>query len=172
MPFCSQCGNQVGAEDAFCAHCGARQPGAPAPFSTPPRPVFQQTVPDPAFPAAVLPTDPLANIPPRTFALLCYIPVLGWIPAVVVLGMKRFRGDFKMRFHAFQGLYIFAAWLIVEWAIHPLFENMRHVFRVDSILSTLLMFVWIFMLVKTSQGEIYELPIVGELAQRSAREKP
>jgi uncharacterized membrane protein len=116
------------------------------------------------------PTQPF----PRRF----YPPILwrtfrlGWIPAVVVLGMKRFRGDFKMRFHAFQGLYIFAAWLIVEWAIHPLFENMRHVFRVDSILSTLLMFVWIFMLVKTSQGEIYELPIVGELAQRSAREKP
>jgi uncharacterized membrane protein len=77
-----------------------------------------------------------------------------------------------MRFHAFQGLYIFAAWLIVDWAIQPIFSSLHHVLRVDSLLQMLLMFVWIFMLVKTSHGEIYELPLIGELAQRSAREHP
>jgi uncharacterized membrane protein len=171
MPYCSQCGNQVGPEDAYCARCGFRQPAAgPLPNAAPgypphayAQPAFQQS--------AVQSIEPLANIPSRTFAILCYIPVLGWVPSVIVLAMKRFRGDVKMRFHAFQGLYIFAAWLIVDWAIHPIFESMHHVFRVDSILEALLMVVWVFMLVKTSQGQTYELPLVGELAQRSAREK-
>jgi len=172
----------VGNEDAYCAHCGFRQPAAGPAFPNAgaafpnagaafpnTAPSFQ---PSPGVPNLVPTLDPLANIPDRTFAILCYIPVIGWVPSVVVLGMKRFRGNFKMRFHAFQGLYIFAAWLIVDWAIHPVFENLHHVFRVDSILQFLLMLVWIFMLVKTSQGQTYELPLFGELAQRSAREKP
>jgi len=167
MPFCSQCGNKVTNEDAYCAHCGSRQPNAPAAF--PPG-----AFPNP-YPRTVPPiqqVDFLERIPSRTFSILCYIPVVGWVPAVVVLGMKRFRGDFVMRFHAFQGLYIFAAWLIVDWAIQPIFSSLHHVMRVDSLLQLLLLFVWIFMLVKTSHGEVYELPIIGELAQRTAREHP
>jgi hypothetical protein len=36
MPFCSQCGNQVGGRDIFCAKCGFRQPvEAPRPAADP-----------------------------------------------------------------------------------------------------------------------------------------
>jgi uncharacterized membrane protein len=164
MPFCSQCGNKVGGEDAFCAACGSRQPAAGM------RPgVGSNSAPQ--FKQPFTQTDPLANIPDRTFAVLCYAPVIGWVASVLVLVMRRFRGDFNMRFHAFQGLYIFAAWLIVDWAIKPFFSAVgQHVFRVDSLLEMLLTMVWIFMMVKTGQGETYELPLVGELAQRSAKE--
>ena len=175
MPFCSQCGNQVTPEDAYCARCGSRQPGAPTPF--PPgtfRSAFPGTTPG-SIPNPVPPfqqVDFFESIPNRTFSILCYVPVIGWVPSVVVLGMKRFRGDFIMRFHAFQGLYIFAAWLIVDWAIQPIFSSLHHVLPVGNLLQVLLMFVWIFMLVKTSHGQVYELPIIGELAQRTAREHP
>ena len=155
MPFCSQCGHRVGDEDAFCAQCGAAQPlsrGARA--------------------ASIPASDPLANISPRTLAILCYVPIVGWVASVIVLGARRFRQDFTLRFHAFQGLYIFAAWLLVDWAIHPIFANLPdHVFRVDKLLQGILFAVWIFMLVKSSHGEAYSLPILGDLAQRSAREK-
>jgi uncharacterized membrane protein len=167
MPFCSQCGNKVTNEDAYCAQCGSRQPNAPTAF---PPGVFPNPYPKTVPP--IQQVDFLERVPNRTFSILCYVPVIGWVPSVVVLGMKRFRGDFVMRFHAFQGLYIFAAWLIVDWAIQPIFSSLHHVLRVDSLLQLLLMFVWIFMLVKTSHGEIYELPLIGELAQRSARERP
>ncbi len=77
-----------------------------------------------------------------------------------------------MRFHAFQGLYIFAAWLLVDWAVEPIFNALpHHVFRVDHLLQAILLGVWVLMLVKTSHGEVYSLPVLGELAQRSAHER-
>ena len=63
MPYCSQCGNQVATSDVYCAICGTRQPVTPPP------------------PAA----DPLATMTPRTASMLCYIPVVGWIAAIILL---------------------------------------------------------------------------------------
>jgi uncharacterized membrane protein len=149
MPFCSQCGNQVGGGDIFCAKCGARQPVE-------------------ARPAA----DPLAGITPRTASILCYVPVIGWVASIVVLATDRFRRDQQVRFHAFQGLYLFLAWLVVDWVIRPMFTGFHGpVLRIDKILQGVLMFTWIFMLIKTSHNESYALPIIGDLAQKSAAEQ-
>jgi uncharacterized membrane protein len=93
------------------------------------------------------------------------------VASVIVLGARRYRNDFNLRFHAFQGLYIFAAWLLVDWAIQPFFSSLPHnFFRLDLLLKMVLLGVWVFMLVKTSHGEAYSLPVFGELAQRSAQE--
>jgi uncharacterized membrane protein len=97
--------------------------------------------------------------------------VLGWIPSIIVLATDRFRQDRKVRFHAFQGLYLFVAWLIVDWVVRPIFRDMNGTIRLDKILQAVLMFTWIFMLVKTSHEETYELPIIGELAHKSASEQ-
>ena len=148
MPFCSQCGNQVGASDTFCAKCGFRQPVEVRP-----------------------PVDPLAGVTPRTASILCYVPVIGWIASIIVLATDRFRQDRRVRFHAFQGLYLFVAWLIVDWVVRPLFNGAGGpIIRVDKILQAVLMFTWIFMLIKASHEEAYSLPIIGELAQKSASE--
>src|ERR1700704_3251898 len=113
MPYCSQCGNQAGASDVYCAKCGARQPVDPG--QTP---------------------DPLSAITPKTASLLCYIPVVGWIAAIIVLAADRFRHDHRVRFHAFQGLYLFVAWLIVDQVLRPLFNSLPYDgIRVDKILE-------------------------------------
>jgi uncharacterized membrane protein len=161
MPFCTQCGHQVSDVDVFCAHCGRKQQvaaGTGAPF-TPPLP--QTPV-----------SDPLSNLSPRTASVLCYIPTVGWIAAVVVLAARKFRTDRIVRFHAFQGLYLFAAWMVVQWVIHPLMSAMPdRVIRIDRILEGLLLAVSILMMVKASHDEPYVLPIIGELAQKSAAEQ-
>jgi len=150
MPFCSQCGNQVAGSDIFCAKCGFRQPVEPARAAA----------------------DPLASITPRTASILCYVPVVGWIASIIVLATDRFRHERQVRFHAFQGLYLFVAWLIVDWVVRPMFADMSGpVVRVDRILRAVLMLTWIFMLVKASHNEEYSLPIIGELAQKSASER-
>ena len=66
---------------------------------------------------------------PRTAAILCYIPVVGWIAAVVVLATDQFRRNRTLRFHAFQGLYLFVAWLIVSEVIGPGSASVRAYFR-------------------------------------------
>jgi len=149
MPYCSQCGNQVGTSDIHCARCGARQPVEPGPAA-----------------------DPLAGISPRTASILCYLPVVGWIASIIVLASDRFRRNHSIRFHAFQGLYLFVAWLIVDQVIRPLFAILPDGgFPAHKILEAILIFTWIFMLVKASHDETYSLPIIGDLAQKSASER-
>jgi uncharacterized membrane protein len=97
---------------------------------------------------------------------------LGWVAAVVVLAARKFRHERIVRFHAFQGLYLFAAWLVVQWVVHPLFMATSGRFmRVDHLLELLILGTSIFMMVKTSNNDPYVLPIIGELAQRSAAEQ-
>jgi uncharacterized membrane protein len=115
--------------------------------------------------------DPLHGVSARTASILCYVPVVGWVVAVVVLASRRFRMDGTVRFHAFQGLYLFAAWLVVNWAIRPIFQAMGDpLYRLDRVLELLLLGASVFMMVKTSHEQVYSLPIVGDLAHRSATE--
>lgn len=157
MPYCVQCGNNVGGTDQFCGKCGSRQQAAKPGSSPPP--------------------DIMAGISNRNASLLCYIPMVGWIAAIVVLASERFRKIPQVRFHAFQGLYLFVAWLMVEWVISPAlyFSDWTGGFPMHRLFSRglqLLIFAaWIVMIIKVSHDEDYKLPIVGELAQRSVSEQ-
>jgi uncharacterized membrane protein len=118
----------------------------------------------------------MQGISSRTASLLCYIPILGWIVAIVVLASARFRDDPRVRFNAFQGLYLFVAWLIVDWVLGPLFGFPHWMgppfYKVFPALMKAAIFgAWIFMMVKTSQDELYKLPILGDLAAKSVSEQ-
>jgi uncharacterized membrane protein len=163
MPFCTQCGQQASGSDVFCASCGTRQSAA----QEPPHGASSATAAPPP-PAS----DPLAGLSPRTAAILCYVPAIGWIAAIIVLAARRFKDDRMIRFHAFQGLYLFAAWLIVDWVVGPIVRSTPgHFFPLDSLLQAVILVVSIFMMVKASHNEAYVLPIIGELAQKSATEQ-
>jgi len=153
MPFCSQCGNQVAADDAFCNRCGARQPVTPAAARPRSRPG----------------PDPLAGINSRTASILCYVPGIGWIASIIVLASDRFRQNRDVRFHAFQGLYLFVVWLMDDWVLKPIFHMVPGV-HLDRIVEAFLLGVSIFMIVKASHEETYALPVLGELAAKSVAE--
>jgi uncharacterized membrane protein len=146
MPFCSQCGKQVAPADVFCGRCGARQPGAAG--------------------APPYPGRGLEGINGKTASILCYIPWVGWIAAIVVLASDRFRHDRPVRFHAFQGLYLFVAWLIADQVIRPLLGSVAHM-HIYGVIEAMLIGISIFMMVKAAHEQQYELPLFGELAQRS-----
>jgi len=145
MPFCHSCGNQVSDQDVYCRGCGARQPTTAA-------------------------AQAAQGISPRTASLLCYIPFVGWIAAIVVLAADRFRGDRMVRFHAFQGLYLFVTWLIVHWVVRPIAFLRAGLLHLDDLLEVALVGVSIFMMIKVGQGRSFSLPILGELAEKSAAE--
>ena len=149
MPFCSQCGSQVSGEDIFCARCGGRQPVAGS---------------------GAAPKDPLSGLTPRTASVLCYVPGIGWIASIIVLASEKFRSQRQVRFHAFQGLYLFVAWLMNQIVLRPLFFGVMPGFQVFRIVELVLLVMSIFMMVKASQDEAYALPLFGELAQRSVTE--
>jgi uncharacterized membrane protein len=149
MPFCTQCGNRVDQSAAYCANCGTAQPRAAG---------------QPA-------NDVLTGVSSRTASILCYIPVFGVIPSIVFLASQRFRHDQRVRFNAFQSVYLFVAWLIASSA-GPLFVvSFPFHHGLGSLLETALTICWIFLLIKASQNEQVHLPIVGDLAARSTSEQ-
>jgi uncharacterized membrane protein len=164
MPFCTSCGNQVHETDIYCARCGTRQTAAPDPSISPSG--AGQTAGD--------------GITPRTASILCYIPLAGWIASILVLASTRFRNNRFVRFHAFQGLYLFVAWLMVQWVVAPIFGmsgfrggdgfRMFHTVAVVGVLRLLVLIAWIVMIIKAAQEEMYRLPLIGELAERSLSE--
>lgn len=152
MPFCSQCGTALAERDFFCGKCGVRQPISGTPG------VYRSS------------GAALDGISPRTAAMLCYIPFVGWIAAILVLAAQKFQKSPEVRFHAFQGLYLFVAWLLLDWAVLPWFPFFPHHFffrPLRAIAHVVLLGVGIFMLIKAAHEERYSLPIIGELAERS-----
>ncbi len=144
--------NAGGGSDLFCAKCGSRQPLVAPPPAPPP--------------------DALSALHPRTASVLCYVPGIGWIVSIVVLASARFRGDPTLRFHAFQGLYLFVAWLIADWVLRPAFFFVPWPqFGLYRIVELVLLGMSIFMMLKAGQNEAFALPIFGELAHRSASGK-
>ncbi len=101
--------------------------------------------------------------------MLCYVPWLGWLVAVYVLATGRFSSERTVRFHAYQGLYLFVVWMLGHW-VAALWSRLifgDNGFPIGTVIELGLLVVWVFMLIKTSSGERYSLPLVGELAERS-----
>ena len=168
MAFCIKCGTQVGDTDKFCGGCGAVQEHAAAGEGNS---SSASEAPSGAAKAASGPKEWLNSLDPKTASMLCYIPVIGWIGSVIVLASERYRNSAETRFHAFQGLYLFVVYLIVEHVLAPIlrFENMG--FQIDNLLKLALLGTWVFLMVKTSQGIVFRLPVLGELADRSVSEQ-
>jgi uncharacterized membrane protein len=158
MPFCSQCGNQVRDIDVYCRRCGAQQPqDGPGAAAPPPRPAQSAT------------HDIFGGMPPRTASILCYVPGLGWIASIIVLAAERFRHNKTVRFHGFQGLYLFVAWLLEDQVMRPIFGRIPGM-HLHAMVQVVLLAASIFMMVKASHDEAYSLPLFGELAHKSMTE--
>jgi uncharacterized membrane protein len=156
MPYCTNCGTEAPANARFCAHCGLPQPGA-KPYTPP---VNVQT--------------PFDTITPRTASILCYVPVFGVIPAIIILASRRFRTDLRVRFDAFQSVYLFVAWLIVSSAMPVILLGLpgwdfEH--GVLQLFKLAFLICWIVLLVKASNNEQLHLPVIGDLAARSTTEQ-
>ena len=151
MPFCTNCGTEVHSQAAFCRNCGSRQ--AKQPYYV----------------------DPLEHISDRTASMLCYIPVFGVLPAIIFLAVQKYRTNPKVRFDAFQSLYLFVAFLIVSSALPAFLWLTFHTFGLRSMLVPLLklvlFLVWVYLLIKAAQEQQVHLPVIGDLAARSAAEQ-
>ncbi len=141
MPFCTQCGHQVDDTASYCAQCGKAQPRAG--FSQPGG-------------------DFLGGISERNASILCYIPVFGIIPSIIFLASQKFRHNQRVRFDGFQSIYLFVAYLILTSVGHR---------GPESLFELFIFILWIYLLVKAAQNEQVHLPILGDLAARSASEQ-
>jgi uncharacterized membrane protein len=91
-------------------------------------------------------------------ALLCY--VLGWITGIVFLFMEK--ENEYVRFHAMQSLVTFLTLFIITIVIGwiPILG-----WLVSFLVSILGLILWLILMFKAYQGELYKLPYAGDFAE-------
>jgi uncharacterized membrane protein len=100
---------------------------------------------------------------------LCYI--LGFISGIIFLLMEK---DSRfVKFHAVQSIGISLALVIFNIIISSLYGIFSWsmfwlVATLSSLISLVALILWIFLIMKAFQGEIFKLPIIGDIAEKQA----
>ena len=90
------------------------------------------------------------------------------VPAVVLLALPVYRSNRFVRFHAWQSIFLWSVFFLAALTA-ILVSNMAAavVLLLLGILGSLAMFfLWIVLSLKAWQGERFELPLFGSLAER------
>jgi uncharacterized membrane protein len=150
MAFCTVCGAQTPDGATICPACS--HAGAPAA-----RPV--------AASAGGM-TDNVAG-------MLAYVTI---IPAILFLVIEPYNKSRFVRFHAFQNIFLHVAGLVLWIALFILSAVLAFIpilghlvaFLLWMVLSVGLLVVWIMLLIKANQGQMWKLPVIGDMAEKQA----
>lgn len=145
MPYCNMCGAQI-AEGAQCPACAGRTSSGPA--------------------AAV--SVPAQGMADNIAGMLAYITI---IPAIVFLIVAPYNRNRFVRFHSWQCLLFAAALLVLHIGLSiltvvPFMAIMT--FPLHALVSLGGFILWIVLLVKANQGQMYKLPVIGDMAEKQA----
>ncbi len=153
MPrFCTSCGAQLTDTASFCPSCG--------------RPAGQAGGEGTGTAAAPAPVT--GGLTDNVAGMLAYITI---IPAIVFLVMEPYNKKPFVRFHAFQCLFIAVASFVLGIALMivgmiPVLGWMT--LLLAPIVWILVLIVVIVCLLKAYQGQIWKLPVIGDMAEKQA----
>ena len=120
------------------------------------------STPPPSAPAAGGMTDNVAGT-------LCY--VLGFITGILFLVLEPYSKNRKVRFHAFQSIFLsvawFGIWIVFSFLITAML-SFGLMFTLMNLLSLAFFVLWIYLLVMTYQDKKVVLPVIGPLAEKQA----
>jgi uncharacterized membrane protein len=147
MAFCPACGSEVSGA-AFCPKCGASQGGAVA-------------VPGPVAASS----DGLAE---NVAGLLCY--VLGWITGIIFLLIDK--RPF-VKFHAAQSTVVFGGLTVLRIGLGVVLSSggllgLGLWAAVMGLIGILSLVLWIFLMVKAYQHELFKVPLAAGIAESIA----
>jgi uncharacterized membrane protein len=144
MPFCSSCGTQISG-GSLCPACASR---VPVPVAT-----------APAVAGGM--TDNMT-------AALAYFT---FIPAVIFLVLEPYNRNRFVRFHAWQSLVFNAAWFVLWFVLrivlHIPFLGWMTIFM-WPLISLAGFLVWLILVLKAYQGQMFKLPVLGDIAEKQA----
>jgi uncharacterized membrane protein len=98
------------------------------------------------------------GLEPNIAGLLCYLA--GWITGIIFLVIEQNR---FVRFHAIQSIIVFGA-LSIASAILTWIPFVGTVF--GAIIGVLGFILWIVLMVKAHRGELFKVPLAGDLTER------
>ena len=144
MAFCNMCGAQVADGVTTCPACAGRAAAAPAPAAS------------------------AGGMADNVAGMLAYITI---IPAIIFLVMEPYNKNRFIRFHSFQCLFFAAALFIlhVGLSIFTFVPFMALItFPLHLLISLGGFILWIVLLLKANQGQMYKLPVIGDIAEKQA----
>ena len=155
MAFCPHCGAQ--ATGAFCGSCGKSMGDAAAPAGGP-------------APAGGGPAVAASGMTENVAGGLCY--VLGLLTGILFLVLEPYNRNPRVRFHAFQSIFLNVAWIGV-WILLTAVGAMMHflallLLPIWMVLGLGFFVLWVMLLIKTFNGGKMVLPIIGPMAQQQA----
>jgi uncharacterized membrane protein len=93
------------------------------------------------------------------------------IPAIVFLVIEPFNKKRFVRFHAFQSIFFSVAWIVIDIGVtiigHIPFLGWATLF-LWPLVSLVLFVIWLILLLKAYQGQMFKLPVIGDIAEQQA----
>jgi uncharacterized membrane protein len=144
MAFCNMCGAQIPEGATVCPACAGRSTG-PAVATAPPQGL----------------TDNVAG-------MIAYITI---IPAIIFLVMAPYNRSKFIRFHSFQCIFFAIAWTAL-WIVLSFIAHIPFLGWLTILIWPLIglagFIIWIVLLLKANQGQMYKLPFIGDMAEKQA----
>lgn len=156
MAFCAACGTEMADGAAFCPKCG--KPAGQAAAGSPPA----------VQPPATYGTTSSASAPmeENIAGMLAYFTI---IPAIIFLLIEPYNRNKFVRFHSFQCLFTVGALIVLHVALSIIsYAIPLLMFPIWGLLGLAELALWILLVVKAYQHEMFKLPIVGDLAEKQA----
>ena len=142
---------------AFCSTCGAQIPDGTTTCAAHAGPVA--AVPVPATTGGM--TDNVAG-------MLAYVTI---IPAIIFLVIEPYNKSRFVRFHAFQCIFFHVAWFAL-WIALSIVAHIPVLGWLTILIWPLVglagLIIWIILLLKANQGQMYKLPVIGDMAEKQA----
>ena len=146
MAYCSTCGTQIPEGSTTCAACASRVSGGPA----------------------VATAAPSQGMTDNVAGMLAYVTI---IPAIVFLVVAPYNRNRFIRFHAWQCIFLCIAWTAL-WIVLSIFAHIPFLGWLSILLWPLIglggLILWIVLLLKANQGQMFKLPIIGDMAEKQA----
>jgi len=100
--------------------------------------------------------------------MLAYITI---VPAIVFLLVAPYNRNRFVRFHSFQCIFLTVAWIALGMALSivgmiPVLGWMT--LLIWPVIGLAGLALWVILLIKANQGQMWKLPFVGDLAEKQA----
>ncbi len=175
MAFCVHCGTQIADNVGFCPSCGkpAGQPGAGAVVAPQPVPEAGYTAPPAPAPTYQPPSAASTPMEENIAGMLAYFTI---IPAIIFLLIEPYNRNRFVRFHSFQCIFAAVAIIVIDIAL-AIISSILHFVPVIGWFVTGLMWpiwglailaLWLLLVIKAYQHQIFKLPIIGDMAEKQA----
>ena len=150
MAFCNMCGAQIADGTTTCAVCAGRVATVPATT-----------------------TARAGGMADNVAGMLAYITI---IPAIIFLVMEPYNKNRFVRFHAWQNIFLHVAALVCWIALFIVSAVLAFIPILGHLVAFLLwlallvgvVVAWVILLIKANQGQMYKLPVIGDLAEKQA----